>query len=181
MPLWRSDYYHYDDPDGYQCHTYGLNFWLPVHGTGILLPDEYSFRSSLSSTLIYNWKITEPGVSIEQMQHNIAVYRDIRDYYFEDYYPLSGTGDLTGHDAWLAYQMHRPSDGSGIVVAFRRKEAPQGEYTIKLGGIDVSRNYTLEFESASQTCRVSGKTLSEGYVLHLERPGTSLLIKYCLE
>lgn len=181
VPLWRSDYYHYDDPDGYQCHTYGLNFWLPVHGTGILLPDEYSFRSSLSSTLIYNWKITEPGVSIEQMQHNIAVYRDIRDYYFEDYYPLSGTGDLTGHDVWLAYQMHRPSDGSGIVVAFRRKDAPQGEYTVKLGGIDVSRNYTLEFESASQTCRVSGKTLSEGYVLHLEQPGTSLLIKYCLE
>ena len=61
-PLWRSDYYHYDDPDGYQGHTYGLNFFLPIHGTGILQTDEYSFRSSISSALIYNWKITEPGV-----------------------------------------------------------------------------------------------------------------------
>ena len=22
VPLWRSDYYHHDDPVGYQCHTY---------------------------------------------------------------------------------------------------------------------------------------------------------------
>ena len=69
VPLWRSDYYHYDDPDGYQCHTYGLNYFLPVHGTGILLPDQYSFRSSLSSTLIYNWKITEKGRIISKIKH----------------------------------------------------------------------------------------------------------------
>ena len=95
VPLWRSDYYHYDDPDGYQCHTYGLNYFLPVHGTGILLPDQYSFRSSLSSTLIYNWKITEKGVSVIEMQDRLNEYRGIRDYYFEDYYPLTGDGDLT--------------------------------------------------------------------------------------
>lgn len=111
-PLWRSDYYHYDDPDGYQCHTYGLNFFLPIHGTGILLPDQYSFRSSLSSALQCNWKVTEPGVSVLDMQQRIREYRDIREYYYEDYYPLSGTGDLTGSDVWLAYQMHRPSDDS---------------------------------------------------------------------
>ena len=38
-PLWRSDYYHYDDPDGYQCHNFGLSFFLPFHGTGILQTD----------------------------------------------------------------------------------------------------------------------------------------------
>ena len=112
VPLWRSDYYHHDDPDGYQCHTYGLNYFLPIHGTGILLPDKYSFRSSLSSTLIYNWKITEKGVSVLEMQERLAEYRSISDYYLEDYYPLTGDGDLTGHDVWLAYQMHRPSVGS---------------------------------------------------------------------
>lgn len=80
---------------------------------GILLPDQYSFRSSLSSALQCNWKVTEPGVSVLDMQQRIKEYRDIREYYYEDYYPLSGTGDLTGSDVWLAYQMHRPSDGSG--------------------------------------------------------------------
>ena len=60
-PLWRSDYYHYDDPDGYQCHTYGLNFFLPLHGTGSLQTDPYSFRSSVSTALILSLiHISEP-------------------------------------------------------------------------------------------------------------------------
>lgn len=177
-PLWRSDYYHYDDPDGYQCHTYGLNFFLPIHGTGILLPDQYSFRSSLSSALQCNWKVTEPGVSVLDMQQRIREYRDIREYYYEDYYPLSGTGDLTGSDVWLAYQMHRPSDDSGIVVAFRRQDAPDAEYTVRLGGLTPDVSYTLvDCDTQAETVR-SGRELTEGLTLRLDNPRSSLLIKY---
>ena len=177
-PLWRSDYYHYDDPDGYQCHTYGLNFFLPIHGTGILLPDQYSFRSSLSSALQCNWKVTEPGVSVLDMQQRIREYRDIREYYYEDYYPLSGTGDLTGSDVWLAYQMHRPSDDSGIVVAFRRQDAPDAEYTVRLGGLTPDATYTLlDCDTQAETVR-SGRELTEGLTLRLDNPKSSLLIKY---
>ena len=177
-PLWRSDYYHYDDPDGYQCHTYGLNFVLPIHGTGILLPDQYSFRSSLSSALQCNWKVTEPGVSVLDMQQRIREYRDIREYYYEDYYPLSGTGDLTGSDVWLAYQMHRPSDDSGIVVAFRRQNAPDTEYTVRLGGLTPDASYTLvDCDTQAETVR-SGRELTEGLTLRLDNPKSSLLIKY---
>ena len=177
-PLWRSDYYHYDDPDGYQCHTYGLNFFLPIHGTGILLPDQYSFRSSLSSALQCNWKVTEPGVSVLDMQQRIREYRDIREYYYEDYYPLSGTGDLTGSDVWLAYQMHRPSDDSGIVVAFRRQDAPDAEYTVCLGGLTPDASYTLlDCDTQAETVR-SGRELTEGLTLRLDNPKSSLLIKY---
>ena len=177
-PLWRSDYYHYDDPDGYQCHTYGLNFFLPIHGTGILLPDQYSFRSSLSSALQCNWKVTEPGGSVLDMQQRIREYRDIREYYYEDYYPLSGTGDLTGSDVWLAYQMHRPSDDSGIVVAFRRQNAPDAEYTVRLGGLTPDASYTLvDCDTQAETVR-SGRELTEGLTLRLDNPKSSLLIKY---
>ena len=177
-PLWRSDYYHYDDPDGYQCHTYGLNFFLPIHGTGILLPDQYSFRSSLSSALQCNWKVTEPDVSVLDMQQRIREYRDIREYYYEDYYPLSGTGDLTGSDVWLAYQMHRPSDDSGIVVAFRRQNAPDAEYTVRLGGLTPDASYTLvDCDTQAETVR-SGRELTEGLTLRLDNPKSSLLIKY---
>lgn len=177
-PLWRSDYYHYDDPDGYQCHTYGLNFFLPIHGTGILLPDQYSFRSSLSSALQCNWKVTEPGVSVLDMQQRIREYRDIREYYYEDYYPLSGTGDLTGSEVWLAYQMHRPSDDSGIVVAFRRQDAPDAEYTVRLGGLTPDASYTLlDCDTQAETVR-SGRELTEGLTLRLDNPKSSLLIKY---
>lgn len=178
VPLWRSDYYHYDDPDGYQCHTYGLNYFLPVHGTGILLPDKYSFRSSLSSTLIYNWKITEKGVSILDMQDRLAEYRSVSDYYFEDYYPLTGDGDLTGHDVWLAYQMHRPSDCSGIVVAFRREESTVDRCVVHLEGLSPEKHYRLA-DSDSETEMIrTGKELSDGLELVLDTPKSSLLIKY---
>ena len=53
-PLWRTDY-RYGEVNGYQCHTYGLNFFLPLHGTGIYGTDDYNFRSSLSSTMVINW------------------------------------------------------------------------------------------------------------------------------
>ena len=178
FPLWRSDYYHYDDPDGYQCHTYGLNYFLPVHGTGILLPDQYSFRSSLSSTLIFNWKITERGLSIVEMQDRLAEYRSVRDYYFEDYYPLTGDGDLTGHDVWLAYQMHRPSDGSGIIVAFRRENCKEDTCLVRLQGLDKNKEYLLKDSDSGIETKATGKELMEGLTLKADKPKSSLLIKY---
>lgn len=178
VPLWRSDYYHHDDPDGYQCHTYGLNYFLPIHGTGILLPDKYSFRSSLSSTLIYNWKITEKGVSVLEMQERLAEYRSISDYYLEDYYPLTGDGDLTGHDVWLAYQMHRPSDGTGIVVAFRREESTVNNCPVRLQGLSPEKSYELTDSDTGVSVIKTGRELSEGFRLVLDSPKSSLLIKY---
>ena len=178
IPLWRSDYYHYDDPDGYQCHTYGLNYFLPVHGTGILLPDEYSFISSLSSTLIFNWKITEKGVSVLEMQKRLDEYSEIRDYYLEDYYPLTGDGDLTGHDVWLSYQMNKPSDGSGIIVAFRREESATASIKVQLMGLDVASDYVLKRYGSDEEEILSGKELSEGYTISLDKPRSSTLIKY---
>ena len=178
VPLWRSDYYHHDDPDGYQCHTYGLNYFLPIHGTGILLPDKYSFRSSLSSTLIYNWKITEKGVSVLEMQERLAEYRSISDYYLEDYYPLTGDGDLTGHDVWLAYQMHRPSDGTGIVVAFRREESTVDNCPVRLQGLSPEKSYELTDSDTGVSVIKTGRELSEGFRLVLDSPKSSLLIKY---
>ena len=178
VPLWRSDYYHHDDPDGYQCHTYGLNYFLPIHGTGILLPDKYSFRSSLSSTLIYNWKITEKGVSVLEMQERLAEYRSISDYYLEDYYPLTGDGDLTGHDVWLAYQMHRPSDGTGIVVAFRREESAVDNCPVRLQGLSPEKSYELTDSDTGVSVVKPGRELSEGFRLVLDSPKSSLLIKY---
>lgn len=178
VPLWRSDYYHHDDPDGYQCHTYGLNYFLPIHGTGILLPDKYSFRSSLSSTLIYNWKITEKGVSVLEMQERLAEYRSISDYYLEDYYPLTGDGDLTGHYVWLAYQMHRPSDGTGIVVAFRREESAVDNCPVRLQGLSPEKSYELTDSDTGVSVVKTGRELSEGFRLVLDSPKSSLLIKY---
>ena len=48
----------------------------------------------------------------------MAEFAAVRPYFYEDYYPLTGYGDMTGDDIWLAYQLLRPSDQTGYVVAF---------------------------------------------------------------
>jgi alpha-galactosidase len=177
-PLWRSDYYHYDDPDGYQCHTYGLNYFLPLHGTGILQTDKYSFRSSVSSALIYNWKITNKNWSITEMQNCLKEYAEIRPYYYEDYYPLSGTEDLTRDDIWLAYQMNRPSDDSGIILAFRRPKSPDNSIVVQLSGLNPERTYSVSNYDNDIVLSKTGKELMSGFVLNIEHERESLLLHY---
>ena len=177
-PLWRSDYYHYDDPDGYQCHTYGLNFFLPLHGTGSLQTDPYSFRSSVSTALIYNWKITDKNASVYEMQRCLKEFHEIRPYYYENYYPLTGTEDMTRDNIWLAYQMHRPSDDSGIIVAFRRTASKDKKITVRLSGVDPEKYYTVTDMDSRQSKIYQGKELTSQLPLILEKPHSSLLLKY---
>ena len=177
-PLWRSDYYHYYDTDGLQSQTYGLEFFLPIHGTGSLNTDTYSFRSSMSSALIYNWKVTNTQASIQEMQQCLKEFSEIRPYYYEDYYPLTGIEDITPLDIWIAYQLHRQSDGSGIIVAFRRSDSSKNEISVKLWGINAKEQYRVINMDTDKVCNMSGKELMNKLILKLENPRSSLLIKY---
>ena len=66
-PLWRTDY-SYGEPNGYQCHTYGLSLYVPQNGTGCSYTDPYSFRSSYSSAIQDAWRITDRGNNLDHMK-----------------------------------------------------------------------------------------------------------------
>jgi alpha-galactosidase len=133
----------------------------------------------------------------------------LKDYFLEDFYPLSGYGDITGADQWMAYQLDRPSDGTGIVVAFRRKESPDSTYTVQLRGLDSDATYRLSFDPdvaapgrdsirlghkpdpallwdegrswimpAGSIFEKTGRELAEGLTLTLDKPRSSLLLRY---
>lgn len=176
-PLWRTDY-SYGEPDGYQCHTYGLNFYLPLHGTGAWGVDKYTCRSSLSSAVTFNWKITEAGVSIYDMRDRQAEFEELRPYFLEDYYPLSGIDNTTAENTWLAYQLYRKSDDSGYIVAFRRKECPDKDCKVKLFGMNLDKTYLLINKDTGDSIRKTGKELSEGLTLTLDEPRSSMIIRY---
>ncbi|MBE6221288.1 MAG: alpha-galactosidase [Rikenellaceae bacterium] len=177
IPLWRTDY-RYGEVNGYQCHTYGLNFFLPLHGTGVYGADNYNFRSSLSSAMVTNWELTAKRGSIGDMQKVLAEFKLLRPYFMEDYYPLTGLGDLTGDDVWLAYQLNRPSDKTGIVVGFRRKDNKQNSIEVKLRGLDPNTNYVVRNENDGKEQTLSGQQLAEGITLSLDKPLDSILLKY---
>lgn len=188
-PLWRTDhgignpstrpfrdYQHY--VDAFQCHTYGLNLYLPLHGTAAGSTDKYAFRSSLGTSIIYAWKITEPGQSIYDMRDRQAEFKELRPYFYEDYYPLSGTDNINSGNIWLAYQLYRPSDDSGYIVAFRRKDNPDKSYMVKLSGLHPERTYMLTDKDTGESVRKTGKELADGFTLTLDNPQSSLLVKY---
>jgi len=177
-PMWRTDY-NYGEPIGYQCHTYGLSQWLPVSGTGVSKCDPFTFRSSFSWSVITNWSVTSHESNILEMQRCLKEFKSVREYFTEDYYPLTGYGNTTGDDIWLAYQLNRVSDGTGYVVAFRRKDNTQTSVTVRLRGLDKDSIYTIENQDTGLSVDVSGMELSEGYQLSLENPQSSLLLKYC--
>lgn len=177
-PLWRTDY-QYGEPNGYQCHTYGLNFYLPIHGTAIYKTENYTFRSGLGATAVMNWEVTgRNSESIPAIQQSIREYKSIRPYFYGDYYPLTVRKNTTGDDAWLAYQLNRPEQKDGIVLAFRRGLSANESIHISLSGLDETATYELVFEDYKLQIRKTGLELMTGFDITIPQKNTSLLINY---
>ena len=177
IPLWRTDY-NYGEVNGYQCHTYALNFFLPLHGTGTYGTGAYSLRSSMSSATGLNWESTTQRVTIAEMQNALNEIKSLRPYYLEDFYPLTGLQDHTPDNVWLAYQLNRPSDDTGIVMAFRRKDNQQSEIEVKLRGLLPDATYEVTIADSGEVITATGADLMQSLKLKLEQPYSSLLLRY---
>ncbi len=177
-PLWRTDY-QYGEPNGYQCHTFGLNFYLPVHGTAIYKTDGYTFRSGLGATAVLNWEVTgKNSESIPSIQKRIQDYKNLRPYFYADYYPLTESLNNQTDSVWLAYQLNRPEKNDGIIIAFRRGECPEETISVKLRGIDDGADYELTDDDSGKKTVVKGAELRKGLSLSInEKPG-SLMFWY---
>lgn len=176
-PLWRTDY-NYGEPNGYQCHTYGLNFYLPLHGTGNTTPTKYAFRSSLSSAMVTIWDLNNPAYQLSEMQSIMQDYKRLRPYYYGDYYPLTPNAGITSDTIWLAYQQNRPLQGDGILLAFRRPDCPKENIQVRLRGLEPAATYEILFEDTGEKITEMGASLMNGLILeNKEKPG-SLLVSY---
>lgn len=175
--LWRSDYL-MDEPEGLQNHTFGLNFYLPFHGTGNLSYSPYEFRSALSSSMVLFWDIHNSENSIAQMQKCMSDFKRFSPYYSGDYYPLTGIKDILMDNIWLAYQLNRPENGDGIILAFRRKNCPERSITVKLNGLNKNADYELFNEDSGQRVNIKGEELIKGIELSNPEKKSSLLFVY---
>jgi alpha-galactosidase len=176
-PLWRTDY-QYGEPDGSQCHTYGLNFYLPMHGTGNFTVSPYHFRSNMSTSMVINWDINSKAHPMAELQKYFSDFKRFRPYYYSDYYPLTNKENMTSDNVWLAYQLNRPDKGDGIVMAFRRKNCPDESVSVNLKGIDPGADYELLDEDTGKKVIQKGEVLRNGIILSLPEQQKSLLISY---
>lgn len=177
LPFWRTDYDR-GEPTGAQIHGYGLSQWLPEHSAVVFKPGSYYSRSAMGAGQVLAWNLFGENIDLDRCRADAAEVKKVSPYYLEDFYPLSGYDNLLGDDIWLAYQLDRPSDGTGYVVAFRRADAENPEYTVRLRGLNPGSGYEIYDEDRQTITTVSGEQLMAGFTLTLEKPETSLLLKY---
>ena len=174
IPLWRTDY-SYFEPNGYQCHTYGLHFFLPASGTGNNNPQRYYFRSSMGGAVVLGWELNNSFNTALALE-DVAEFRNLRAYLFGDYYPL--TEYSTSDEAWAAFQWDRPEERDGIVLAFRRPLAADASITVKLQGLNPGADYELSYEDYGITIFKGGPELLSGLSIKIPEAPGSLLVKY---
>ena len=179
VPLWRTDY-SYFEPNGYQCHTYGLQLFLPCSGTGNNNPQKYYFRSSMGGAVVLGWELNgtynNAPFNLTQAHEGIAEFKALRPYFYGDFYPL--TEYSTSDEAWAAFEWNRPEEGDGMVLAFRRHQAPQSSIAVVLPGLEPDGDYEVAFEDYGITLIKSGRELSAGLDIKIPEAPGSLLIKY---
>jgi alpha-galactosidase len=175
IPLWRTDYQYYE-PNGYQCHTYGLSLYVPCSGTGNADPQRYFFRSSIGGgAVVMGWELNA-SFNLPLAQADMAEFRVLRPYLLSDFYPL--TEYSTADEAWAAFQWDRPEDKDGIILAFRRHRAAESSISIAPHGLDPAADYEVSFEDYGITVFKSGRELAAGLKIKIPDPPGSLLIRY---
>lgn len=177
LPFLRSDFI--QDAVGNQCHTYGLSFWLPYHGTGTDQLTPYDLRSALACPhFIACWDLRDRKLDYNFLRQTIADWRSYADNYLGDYYPL--TPYTTSSDAWLGWQFDQPEPGRGVVQAFRRANSVYESARFKLRGLEAGARYLVrDLDTPDAKPQFTGRELMEtGLVLTLAEQPSARIVTY---
>lgn len=179
VPLWRTDY-SYFEPNGYQCHTYGLHLYLPSSGTGNNNPAKYNFRSSMNGAVVLGWELNgtynNASFNTSLAREDIAEFKSLRPYFRGDFYPL--TEYSTSDEAWAVFQWDRPEERDGIILAYRRPQAAAATTAISPRELVPDADYEVSFEDYGITMFKTGRELAGGLSIKIPEAPGSLLMKY---
>ena len=177
--LWRSDYGMLsitERPEGDQCHTYGLSFFVVLHGNGCGSVENYRFHSMLGPGILVDWDPSEPDFPLEKARNQIALHKQVRPYFYGDYYPL--TPYSTHEDVWIAYQFDRPDMGEEVIIAFRRASCLRNELVVEVDGLLPDGDYELRDVAAGTNQVYKGRELNSGLRIQLNQKQESSVLVY---
>jgi len=189
MPLWRSDYlalpsnidktYPVKDIAN-QIQGWGLGHWIADHFGLISTFDAYAVRSVLAGGLMVLRALPENGQDPEYADAIAALAENkrLRPLMAEERIDLIAP-DIE-KDAWTAFQYHRHSDSSGMIVALRGPGTDSGSVTLRPEHIDVRASYQVtrwdDYRAAPAT-RIAGAELKEMLVT-IPQTRSSVLVEY---
>ena len=166
IPLWRNDYNCANEkgevkPDvleATQVNTYGLSFWLPLHGTAAFPSGEYADRTNI--------------LPCSQR----TGYKDVRAYMEKNYYPLTYGGMRT--DRFLAMQFGDGTEGTALI--YKRENVRSDVYTIRFMGLQPDAMYTVwDYDNADvKTGYIGEKLMGEGLTVTIGDAPKCAIILY---
>jgi len=189
-PLWRTDFSvgFGGNPTAVQCQTYGILYWVPLNGTGGGYLDKFN-NYEVRSRMCAAWVVGLHGQGdaaqqplpenypFDHAKKLLEEYLAIREYFLGDYYPL--TDYSLNSDVWMVYQLDRPEQGDGLVVALKRSHSPFAQGRFQLHVPSTESEYEVVNLDTGVTWLVSSAKLQEdGLEIVLENTPASALIKY---
>jgi len=186
VPLWRTDtaYVHelgfakLNITNQVQC--WGLGHWFPDHSGAIKTFDAYATRSALSTGFMACSALPEDKQSPEYADVVAAVAENkrLRPLIGEERIGLIAP-DLEKEE-WMAFQHHRHSDSSGIIVALRGPGADSDSVTLRPEHIEANGAYRVTRSDDYVACspvEIAGAELKEMLVT-IPQTRSSVLIEY---
>lgn len=185
VPLWRSDTgcspISEDSPSDVwnQCQSMALSRYLPYHAIAAWNYGAYEFRSAATNGIAAQFDVLDPGFDFDAASACLKEFTLNREYWKGDLWPLTAiTPDST---VWAAWQLNRPEEGKGLVMAFRRAESPYDRAVFSLKELDANARYELEIidEDRNVTTRTAaGADMMTGFEVTLTQKRSSTVIRY---
>jgi len=186
VPLWRTDAtitplmnkdFHQAALQN-QVMTAGLSRYVPFSVSGQMGADPYNFRSGFNGGISFCEDTRPEAYPRDLLRAAIAEGKRIRKYYFGNQYAL--TDITTNPKDWCVLQYHRPAEGDGMVLAFRRHQSPYIGFSCALNEIDPVADYET-IVSAGYT-PAPAKTMKgaelRAIVLNIDAAPGSILLEY---
>jgi len=185
VPLWRSDYSMEADAipkmDIFnQVQGWGLGHWVADHLALIRTFKAYDVRSILCTGFMAYRDLPTDEHDPEHADALAAVAENkrLRPLLAEERIGLIAP-DLE-KNAWAAYQHHRHSDASGIIVALRGPGAESDSVTLRPDHIEANATYQVtrwDDYRASPPAQLTGAALKE-LAITIAQTRSSVLIEY---
>jgi len=131
----------------------------------------------MSAGAAFTWDLRRPDFDDALARRLVEEQKRIQKFFLGDLYPLTAIN--ADEDKWLAYQCDRPDLGEGMVMAFRRTNAPQKTTVVRLRGLVAGHTYVLQDAYSGTERTFTGRALAEqGVPLEISTAPGSALIFY---
>jgi len=178
VPCWRSDAA--GEPMGEQFHTEGLTPWVPL-SAGVWIPGASKLDTSASlfqqrCGYCAGYVVCIGPVVTPEIKPAFAEFREVRPYFYGDYYPLLPQKDDLS--VWSAWQLDRPKKGDGLIICLRRQNSIYSSLAVDLKDIDPAATYEVEVRTTVNRAPVkaiSGADFAHFQVTVPDMPGSALV------